>query len=308
MNQEKSIVSIIIPTYNRAHTLPRAIGSVLAQDYPHWELVIVDDGSTDNTTQVLAQYNDPRIKIVKHSQNRGVTAAENTGLDVMSGEWFTFLGSDDEIVPYALQAMLQPLEFDPTINAITCNCTDSVTGRFSGLGLDCDQYLSFETMLQRCRGEHWGITKHILLGDLRFNEQIPLEGILWTKISKNANRYYMHQGLRIYHTEGQDRISKPSVQRDLEKRRKLFTVLQNEKEYLEILRLHQPDTYTRMLFNLALVSILDERRDDAMQAYREIKGKTSRARDLFIRSGLIFGSTWMKMAYRFAIGIQEKFI
>jgi glycosyltransferase involved in cell wall biosynthesis len=58
----KPLVSIILPTYNRAHLLPRAVDSVLAQTFPNWELIIWDDGSTDETTKVLSTYHDPRIR------------------------------------------------------------------------------------------------------------------------------------------------------------------------------------------------------------------------------------------------------
>ena len=88
MPQER--VSIITATYNRAAVLARAIDSVVRQDYSFWELLIVDDGSTDETQELLRGYKDERITVLTHSENRGVSAAKNTGLDHMSGEWFTF--------------------------------------------------------------------------------------------------------------------------------------------------------------------------------------------------------------------------
>ena len=74
------VVSIIMATYNRAATLPRAVDSVLRQDYAKWELIIVDDGSTDETEQILKGLRDPRIIVVRHERNRGATAAKNSGL------------------------------------------------------------------------------------------------------------------------------------------------------------------------------------------------------------------------------------
>jgi glycosyltransferase involved in cell wall biosynthesis len=198
MNSPK--VSIIMASYNRAHTLPRAIDSVLRQDMPDFELIIVDDGSTDNTRAVIESYvaKDTRIRAAFHERNLHVLAAKNTGFDLMQGEWFTTLDSDDEMVPSALSAMLRVLEtVDPTINAITCNCLDTTTGKFSGQGLDRDQWLDFETLVTQCSGEHWGITKRSLLGNERFNSKMrgSAEGILWWKISRTAKRYYLHQAL-----------------------------------------------------------------------------------------------------------------
>jgi glycosyltransferase involved in cell wall biosynthesis len=84
--QTPPTVSIVTATYNRADTLGRAIDSVLRQTYPDWELIVVDDGSTDRTSEVLSGYTDERIRVFKHERNRGVTAAKNTGLDHMQGD------------------------------------------------------------------------------------------------------------------------------------------------------------------------------------------------------------------------------
>lgn len=72
------MVSIVIATYNRASTLPRAIESVRRQTHGDWELIIVDDGSTDHTPEIIAAIEDSRIRTYRHAKNRGVTAAKNT--------------------------------------------------------------------------------------------------------------------------------------------------------------------------------------------------------------------------------------
>lgn len=74
-------VSVVIPTYNRAHLLGRAIKSVLDQTYQDFELIIVDDASSDNTGQVVATFADPRIHYLRHEKNRGAAAARNTGIE-----------------------------------------------------------------------------------------------------------------------------------------------------------------------------------------------------------------------------------
>ncbi|OJF68804.1 hypothetical protein BK026_08380 [Alteromonas sp. V450] len=89
-------VSIVLPTYNRAATIGRAIESVLNQTYPDFELLIVDDGSTDNTEIVVAQYlKDPRVKYYKR-KNQGASAARNFGISVGTGDYVAFQDSDDE--------------------------------------------------------------------------------------------------------------------------------------------------------------------------------------------------------------------
>ncbi len=99
MNEAKPpVFSVIIPTYNRASTLPRAIQSVLAQTFTQFELIVVDDGSTDDTAHVVQRFADPRIRYI-HQENRGRSAARNVGASASTGRYVTFLDSDDEALP-----------------------------------------------------------------------------------------------------------------------------------------------------------------------------------------------------------------
>lgn len=100
-------VSVIIPTYNRAHCVGEAIDSVLAQVPPADEVIVVDDGSTDDTAEVLAAYGD-RITVL-HQQNAGAAAARNTGIRHATGEWVAFLDSDDLWRPGRLAALHRDL-------------------------------------------------------------------------------------------------------------------------------------------------------------------------------------------------------
>ena len=94
------LISIVTPTYNRADTIQRAVASVRAQSWSDWELIVVDDGSTDDTTSRLAGL-DPRIRLLRQ-ENQGVTVARNTGLAAAKGELVAFLDSDDEWLPHHL--------------------------------------------------------------------------------------------------------------------------------------------------------------------------------------------------------------
>jgi glycosyltransferase involved in cell wall biosynthesis len=89
-------VSVVIPTYNRAHLLGRSVRSVLAQTYADFELVVVDDGSTDGTPEVLKAFGDPRVRYVALSRNAGAGAARNVGIRVARGKFLAFQDSDDE--------------------------------------------------------------------------------------------------------------------------------------------------------------------------------------------------------------------
>ena len=90
----KVFFSIIIPTLNRKSFLKKAVDSVLAQTYTNFELIIIDDGSTDETDKLISSYNDTRIAYM-HQENKGVSNARNKGLKLAKGDFIAFLDSDD---------------------------------------------------------------------------------------------------------------------------------------------------------------------------------------------------------------------
>ncbi len=93
--------SVIVPTFNRASIVSRAVESVLSQTYVHFELIIVNDGSSDNTKKIIMSYDDPRIHYIE-TDNRGVSAARNTGTMKSTGSHAAFLDSDDQWLPEKL--------------------------------------------------------------------------------------------------------------------------------------------------------------------------------------------------------------
>jgi GT2 family glycosyltransferase len=242
---DRPTVSIVMATHDRAATLRRAIDSVRRQTFTDWELIVVDDGSTDATQELLGELVDERIRVFRHAENRGVCAAKNTGLDHIRGAWFTTMDSDDEIVVDALQAMLDCAERTGA-TAVTCNCLDSVTGEFTGAGCDGDGRLS-PRETARCRGEFWGLTRTTLLGDLRYDERLPgYEETMWLLINRKARRYYIHRALRIYHTEGADRVTKASRAADLGRKAAVYVALGEHRDYLRELKAVDRPAFRRM--------------------------------------------------------------
>ena len=107
--------SVILPTYNRAETLPRAVASVLAQDEPDFELIIVDDASTDKTAAWLATLDDPRIRVARSERNQGPSAARNTGIELARAPAIAFLDSDDAYCSRRLSLPLAVLDREPDV-------------------------------------------------------------------------------------------------------------------------------------------------------------------------------------------------
>jgi len=111
--RNKPVVSIIIPTYNRAHFIGRAIRSVLNQTYTDFEVIVVDDASIDDTEEVVKNIKDPRIRYIRHETNKGGAAARNTGIKASKGELIAFQDSDDEWLPEKLEKQMKVFENVP---------------------------------------------------------------------------------------------------------------------------------------------------------------------------------------------------
>ncbi len=103
------LVSVVIPTYNRAGLLTEAVESVIAQTFQDWELIVVDDGSTDSTKERIARFDDTRIRYLGQD-NRGVSHARNRGAEMARGAWIAFLDSDDLWKPRKLQRQMERLQ------------------------------------------------------------------------------------------------------------------------------------------------------------------------------------------------------
>jgi glycosyltransferase involved in cell wall biosynthesis len=260
------MVTVIVITYNRASTLDRALRSILAQTHTDLDVVIVDDGSTDGTKELLKGVTDSRVRVFRHERNRGITAARNTGLDAIKGEWFTFVDSDDEIVPDAVATLVSVVrEVDPLITHVECNCIDADTGAFTGEGLDRDQPLDEATIVGKMRHDHWGIMRSDLLGEDRFNENLPgYEDTLWTRVRRRAKSYYLHKGLKIVYRGGADRASVTTLNNALSA--KVHKELLNEGPWLENTKAYRPGEFQRFAFRGMLYTMAARDRESA-QAY-----------------------------------------
>lgn len=103
----KDLVSIIMPSYNTENYISNSINSVLSQTYPHWELLIIDDCSSDNTVDVINSFHDSRIKLLQNSRNSGAAISRNYALREAKGRWIAFLDSDDMWAPEKLEKQIQ---------------------------------------------------------------------------------------------------------------------------------------------------------------------------------------------------------
>ncbi len=121
-------VSVIIPTYNRAAVLGRSIRSVLDQTFQDFELIIVDDASSDDTRDVVNNFSIPNIRYVRHEKNMGPGQARNTGINLAKGEYIAFQDSDDQWLPEKLEKQIRYLDSAPSDVGAVYSCLLRMNG------------------------------------------------------------------------------------------------------------------------------------------------------------------------------------
>lgn len=114
-------ISVVIPTYNRAHLIKESLQSVLDQTVQPLEIIVVDDFSTDNTEEVVKSLNSPLIKYFKNQRTKGANGARNTGIMLSCGEFIAFHDSDDTWLPKKLELQLQAFKAEPDIGICFCS-------------------------------------------------------------------------------------------------------------------------------------------------------------------------------------------
>ncbi len=137
-----------------------------------------------------------------------------------------------------------------------------------------DQYVDFKTIIRNCSGEFWGLTKTELLLNDRFNERLAgFEDLLWFKINERAKRYYIHKALRLYHTEGNDRVT--HIPPSINKRSNDYEALSKETQYLESLKTYFPDKFARNCL-IAIMYLTTTNKRECARFYYDYLKKTKK--------------------------------
>ncbi|VVS93225.1 glycosyltransferase family 2 protein [Desulfoluna spongiiphila] len=206
------LISVIIPTYNRAWALGEAVDSVLAQTYPAVELIVVDDGSTDETPDLLARYGDA-LRVLT-LENGGVSRARNHGISASKGEFIAFLDSDDRWLPGKLSEQATFFESNP--EALICQ-TEEIWIRNGKRVNPCKHHKKpsgdiFEASLHLCLVSPSAVMmRRTLLEDVGlFDEALPAceDYDLWLRISCRYPVYTTPSPLVVKHGGHDDQLSK----------------------------------------------------------------------------------------------------
>lgn len=204
------IVSIITPTYNRAHLLPRVWNSLRQQTLQAFQWIVVDDGSTDNTKAVIASFNDPRICYV-YQANAGVNSARNRGEREIQGDFVVFLDSDDEL--YArdtLETMVGAIrDARPEIGMVYFTVVDS-EGRKGLYHMESDvmevNYID-HICEQRFWGEFFPIYRREVLSIAPWPPYSGLEALRHWRLAQHCPALLINRPARIYHRKEGDNLT-----------------------------------------------------------------------------------------------------
>lgn len=206
-------VHIVVTTYNRAPLVAHSVDSVLNQTHAGCRVIIVDDGSTDETQVVLQQYAaEPRVRLVRHAQNRGVTAAKNAGLDLLPGtaDYFGTLDSDDILLPGAVASLVRVFETTGGVYSQVMGWyRDAAGAEMRGHMTYREGEISYQDALcGRFRGEFWKLVRCDMLGARRFDERASGgEVSVWWPMLKEKPGWLIPDVVGLYDASGSDRIS-----------------------------------------------------------------------------------------------------
>jgi len=222
-------VTVVIPTFNRAPLLARAIDSVLRQTHPPFEILVVDDGSSDGTRDVVHGCADARVKYIRHERNQGLPAGRNTGIRAAAGEFIAFIDDDDQWRPDKLERQLQAIG---TNDAILCGAVDS-SGRRIG------HPRPHITAADLKRGNKFPpsglLAKSRVLRDVLFDEQLR-QGEDWDAYIRMAARYaigFINEPLLLYNSDDQiQRMTNDGKNRSIAELEKRMAVIRKHRRFL----------------------------------------------------------------------------
>ena len=210
------LVSIIMPSYNTAEFIAESIKSVLAQSYKDWELLIVDDCSTDNTDEVVKPYlSDERIKYLKNEKNSGAAVSRNRALREAKGKWIAFLDSDDLWTPKKLSKQINFMEEHGYSFTYTNYVEIDTEGKKNGVTVTGPKRVTKTGMFNYCwpgcltvmyDAEKVGL---IQIADIKKNNDYAM----WLKVCKKADCYLLNEELALYRRGRVGSISTHSIKK-----------------------------------------------------------------------------------------------
>jgi len=202
-NQLTPLVSVVIPTYNRARFISQSIESVEQQTFKNYEIIVVDDGSNDNTAELLQLRYGKKIVYIRKQDNQGLAAARNTGVEAARGKYIAFLDDDDQWLPEKLEMQVVLMQHNPSLGLAYCNAylvneSNTLIKEIQG----SKRGYIFDDMLT---SNHFGISsvllqKKVFLETGLFDECLSAleDWDLWIRVSKMYEVDFVNRALVTY--------------------------------------------------------------------------------------------------------------
>lgn len=253
-----SYLTVVTPTYNRANKLNQVYQSLLKQRFKDFEWLIIDDGSTDNTKEIVQVFIvDGKLKMnYQRKENGGKHTALNYAYQFVSTDYLLILDSDDELTENALQDFYdiwEEVENKDEYWCISARCIDSQTGKMIGKpfceGINNLKGNKKRKAIEKAVGEKCTFRKTKVLAANPFpvfeTTKFISEDMIWSKIHKQFDQYCVNNIVRIYHTEGNDGLSKGNMHSS----QKYYT-------YYYLSRYIINDDFERIRYNIGALSYL----------------------------------------------------
>ena len=197
VNTRAPRASLILPTFNHLSYLPLAVETALKQTLDDFELVIVNDGSTDGTREWLDALRDPRVRVI-HQDNRGPAAAINAGVRAARGEYLTWISADNYCAPYFVEALVAALDADPSsVIAYSPFYLIDVEGRICGMRFD-NLLLLRELVTNRPRGMAGFMYRKSMHDALGLYEGWALDTLMWSRVTENFSAVFVLEPTYYY--------------------------------------------------------------------------------------------------------------
>lgn len=224
------LVSVVIPTHNRAALLKRALESVRAQTHANLEIIVVDDASDDNTARVVDDIEDSRIRYIRHESNRGGSAARNTGIAAAIGSYIAFLDDDDEWLPEKVEEQLKAMG---GVDAVLCTAT--MNGRRCGPFGSRARVELGDLRRGRFTGGGTGVlmARASILKETHFDEELPRcqDWDLFIRLAQRYSMTYLDKPLVKYNEGEHARISNEILKMSASELEKRLRILKKHRDF-----------------------------------------------------------------------------
>lgn len=234
INEE--LVSIIMPSYNTAEYIADSINSVLSQTYTNWELIIVDDCSSDNTDEIVSQFDDKRIRYLQNDKNSGAAVSRNKALREAKGKWIAFLDSDDLWMPDKLEKQVRFMEENSYAFSYTNYIEIDSAGNETGVKVTGPKHITKHGMYNYCwlgcltvmyDAEKIGL---IQIADIKKNNDYAM----WLKVCKKADCYLLDEILAMYRRGRKGSISTHGYAELLKWHYRLYRIADNKGQVVSL--------------------------------------------------------------------------